>query len=88
MKGIDNYQLLKNAIVAQAAKDYRVALVEQHNGSFRHESTLTAIERFFTGPEFAGYTTLDGQALLDEIKQQVIDCDYDLSKIEETYETV
>ena len=85
---IGSYQLLKNAIVAQAADDYRRALVEQHNGNLRYESTLTAIERFFTGPEFNGYTKLDGEALLESIKQEVINCNYDLSKIDKSYETV
>lgn len=90
---IDNYQLLKNAIVAQAAKDYMRALVNQHNVQRAKETDTTKIElemiesyivsleKFFTEFRFAGFTTLDGRTLLADMRQHVIDCDYDLKEI-------
>lgn len=84
MVTMDNYQALGNAIVKQAARDYERCLVWDHKCS-THEtkSSLRALERFFTGELISIYTKLDGVALMEAIKQQLIEYNYDLEALNE-----
>ena len=89
---MNSYQLLANAVVEQAAKDYRSALVMQHIMS-RHGTNedkehygneVEKLERWFAGPICALYTRLDGCDLARRIKADVIKYDYDLEAIEKS----
>lgn len=93
---MDSYQLLANAIVAQAAEDYRGALVMQHvlsmNGTDedieRYNKEVENFERWFAGPVCAVYTKLDGVDLARRIKADVIKFNYDLEVIKKSYNGV
>lgn len=83
---VDGYQLIANAVVAQAAKDYRQALVDQHNRpSKKTDKEVAKLERFFTGNTIRLYTKLDGTALMQAIKAEVIEFNYDLKALEESH---
>lgn len=76
-----NYQLLANAIVAQAAKDYQAALCRSQDAG----CTVQKLEDFFTGDQIKCLTKVDGPALMARLKQEVIDNDYDLKKIKKSH---
>jgi hypothetical protein len=89
---VDNYQLLANAIIAQAAVDYRKVLVDEHCGSTQEsKSKLRELKKFFHGETIKLYTTLNGPELMEAIEQEVIKFNYDLkalykSRKEKVYE--
>lgn len=80
---VDNYELLLNAVVKQAADDYRVALIREHIGYKETNPAMrvSSIERFFKSPEFKCFTKLDGRELMNAIKAELIECDYDMENI-------
>lgn len=82
---VDNYELLLNAVVKQAADDYRVALIRQHIGYKETDPAMriSSIERFFKSPEFSTFTKLDGRELIHAIKAEVINSNYDIEKLRE-----
>lgn len=84
---VDNYYLLFNAVVEQAANDYREALIREHVGyeETNNDMKVRNIERFFKSPEFKTFTKLDGQKLMDAIKAEVIKCNYDMETIKESH---
>ena len=71
MKG--NYENLANAIVLQAAKDYRKALrtlsFNPHNRSAQYE--CRSIEQFFRSGWFGVLTRLDPELLIRKLKAEV-----------------
>lgn len=90
---MDGYQSLANAIVAQAAEDYRVALVEQHRVEEsedtkvkeRAKANVEKLEAFFTGKRIKLLTKLDGPELMNAIKAEVIEFNYDLKALEDSH---
>lgn len=84
---VDNYYLLFNAIVEQAADDYREALIREHIGYKETDYAMKvgSIERFFKSPEFKTLTKLDGRKLMDAIKAEVIECNYDMEAIRKSH---
>lgn len=85
----ENYQLLSNAIVAQAAYDYRQALCEQHSAHEdqnqmdikKWDSEVLSLERFFTRDGIMVYTDLDGRALMNRLKRDVIRHKYNFKAV-------
>ena len=82
-KGVE---LLRIAIVKQACWDYRRALICLHNSknekrsaSYKHDAYR--IEKFFKSDWCYLLTGLDGDFLIDSIKQEVIDFDYNMKKL-------
>jgi len=63
---INPYNRLANAIIIQAAKDYRKALLKDD------KAEIYGLEHFFTSEWFAMLTDLDGDALYTEIKRSVL----------------
>lgn len=63
---INPYNRLANAIIIQAAKDYRKALLTNDSTS------IHGLEHFFGSEWFALLTDLDGDALAQNIKRSVI----------------
>ena len=65
-----NYEILANAIVEQAAKDYRWARTalakDPENGSAAQMRSDT--ERFFRSAWFGQLTSLDGEWLLEKLE--------------------
>lgn len=90
---MNGYQLLANAVVEQAAEDYRSALVMQHvlsrNGTDEdiehYNKEVNKLERWFAGPVCALYTKLDGVTLARKIKAEVIEFNYDLEAIRKSH---
>ena len=73
MGGITNYEDLANAIVLQAAKDYRVAL-KSLRANPRNRKALSdkeELEQFFRSQWFTVLTSLDGETLIRSLKQEV-----------------
>lgn len=91
---VHNVELLANAVVAQAAHDYRVALIEQHDNVYDPEGDdykkwtkkVDELERFFTGGDINAWTKLDGVALMGRLKKEVINYNYDLKAITKSHQ--
>lgn len=88
---MNGYQLLANAVVEQAAYDYRRALVAQHNGDVKKRLKATKeireLKRFFLGSHIKLYTKLDGRKLMEAIKAEVIEFNYDLKALEDSHKS-
>ncbi len=67
------YQELANAIIEQAAKDYRIALAYhlKHPVNPRYQQNICEIERFFRSDWYDALTDLDGEYLIREIRRRV-----------------
>lgn len=73
MSDITNYENLANAIILQAAKDYRMAL-KSLNANPRNRSALVEkdeIERFFRSGWFSVLTSVDGEMLIRSLQKEV-----------------
>lgn len=76
----DPDQDLANAIIIQAARDYRTALrgIRNYRGDkgrqnkryWNYEKTISDCERFFTGEVFEILTDLDGNWLMRKLKNE------------------
>ena len=68
------YEKLANAIIEQAAVDYRKALrrLQDFPDDTESESDKKKIERFFTSVWFSILTTVDGKWLMDALAKEVI----------------
>ncbi len=68
------YQSLANAIIGQAAKDYRIALRYhfKHPGNTRYQQNVCEIERFFRSDWYTALTDVEGEYLIREIRRRVL----------------
>ena len=66
-------QELANAIIEQAAKDYRIALAYnfRHPQNPKYQQNVCEIERFFRSDWYDALTDLDGEYLIREIRRRV-----------------
>ena len=93
-----NYRLLADAVILQASNDYRRALCKQHSLSVKDEldsrevqalkkieSEVRELERFFSGEDIMLYTRLDGRMIMDRLKQEIADLNYDISAVDKRY---
>ena len=70
---MDPYQELANAIVMQAVKDYRIALLHSkkrpdNNG---YQIEVASLERFFHSGWFGELTSLDAEYLIRRVNEEV-----------------
>lgn len=67
------YQSLANAIIEQAAKDYRISLRYhfKHPGNTRYQQNVCEIERFFRSDWYTALTDVEGEYLIREIRRRV-----------------
>lgn len=72
---LDGVEMLANAVVLQAAKDYREALCK------RDKVEIGNLERFFHGEDIKLYTKVDGKYIAEELKKQVEECEYNLHRV-------
>lgn len=73
MKKVTNpYEDLANAIILQAVKDYRQALIslQKHTKNTKAQSIKKDVERFFLSGWFVELTDLDGQMLLNKLQKE------------------
>lgn len=62
---MDGYKELANAIILQAAKDYRKALKHDERGRKRE------IEKFFRSAWFSILTNISGEMLIQKLRAEV-----------------
>lgn len=69
----DPYENLANAIVLQAAKDYRKALKALHKypKSKSAKADKDELERFFRSQWYASLTSVDGEMLIRKLQEEV-----------------
>ena len=67
------YENLANAVVLQAVKDYRAAVVKLSHGKKNvvAEQTKSECEKFFRSPYFNVFTSFAGNALLLKLESEV-----------------
>lgn len=72
-KNIDGIQMLANAIVLQAAKDYRELYRKIEKNPNNHEARreIKMIEDFFLNGGVDIFTTADGATILKKLKEQL-----------------
>lgn len=72
-RNLDPYEVLGNAVVVQAVKDYRTVAKKLSNG--KKNTTAVSVknecERFFKSPYFNVFTQLDGKLLLSQLQKEV-----------------
>lgn len=70
---MDPYQELANAIVMQAVKDYRIALLHSKkrpdNNGYKIE--VASLERFFHSGWFGELTSLNAEYLIRRVNEEV-----------------
>lgn len=66
------YEAVANAVVEQAAEDYRKALCQQK----KIEDRIKELREFFEGDDICLYTNLDGPTLMHRIEDNVKACNY------------
>ena len=73
MSDITNYENLANAIILQAAKDYRMALksLKANPRNRTAQADKTEIERFFRSGWFSVLTSVDGEMLIRSLQMEV-----------------
>ncbi len=69
---LDPWEALGNAVVLQAAKDYRSALrrLKRFPDNKAAQSAAKECEDFFLGPVIEIYTNLDGKMIMDRIRKE------------------
>lgn len=70
---VNPYEVLANAIILQAVKDYRQAIklsAIKADGR-RPERLKGELEAFFLSPWFAELTTMDGKRLLQRLQDEM-----------------
>ena len=67
-----NYEILANAIVEQAAKDYRWArtLLAKDAENVAAAAMRSETERFFRSAWFGQLTSLDGEWVLEKVEEE------------------
>ena len=70
---VDGWELLSNAIIVQAVKDFRHAYRRlKHKPDDKYaQSTVREVTRFFHSQYFEALTDLDGPALLNRIMREM-----------------
>lgn len=70
---MDAYERLANAIIIQAAKDYRAAKrkLRRKPGNKDAQAEAESIERFFRSDWFRALTEVDGEMLLRKLNEEV-----------------
>lgn len=68
------FQALANAIIIQAAKDYKAAiqLIKRHPGSKAGMDTVMEIEAFFHSPWYSMLTDVDPDYLIQKLRKEAV----------------
>ncbi len=69
---MDPYEMLRNAIVLKAVKDWRLAVhkLEKQPESIYSQSVRDNCERFFLSDWFEKLTGMDGSVILRKLKKE------------------
>ena len=70
----DSYEMLANAIVLRAVRDYRDSLkkLKKHPKNKSALYTKREVERFFRSDWYASLTAIDPEMLIEKLKGEVI----------------
>ena len=70
----DPYENLANAIIVQAASDYRTALKKLKRNPKNKDAMAEAMEceRFFRSDWYEHLTSVDGEYLINKLRQEVV----------------
>jgi len=70
---MEPYESLSNAIVMQAIKDYRIALLhlQKRPDNKDYQSEVGSLERFFRSGWYCELTSLNAEYLIRRIKEEV-----------------
>ena len=68
---IDACENLANKIIENACNDFRAAYADTFPRDSSKNSTCVAVENFFHSPAFRIYTSLDPDALIEDLKKEV-----------------
>jgi hypothetical protein len=71
---MNNYEDLANAIILQAAKDYRKALrtLSQYPNDSYARSQRKSIEQFFRSDYYDALSNLNPEALIEQLTKEVV----------------
>ena len=71
-QSLDPYELLGNAIIIQAAKDYRMALRRLSRNRCNRDAQVQAddIERFFHSELYSALTDVDPDMLIRKLREE------------------
>ena len=77
---MDGYQMLGNAVVLRAAKDYRKVLRALHfdPNNRKAKKELRNLEDFFYGDRIKIFTRLNGARLAEAIERVLIENNYEI----------
>lgn len=81
---VDGNELMANAVVEQAADDYRKALAKQHELKVKlakANDAIAELEEFFLGADIQLYTNLDGRYLKERIEDEMARYGYDYKAV-------
>lgn len=89
---IDGYNLLRSAVVKQAATDYMIYMCQRHNYPKKHpdipfertigHKNLVEVTMFFSNADtLSQWTDLNGAVLLKDINKLLEDCGFDIRKV-------
>ena len=69
----NNYEAFGNAVVLQAVKDYRNAgkRLRRHPEDKQALHEMVELEKFFLGPTFNIFTSIDGSYLVDKLRKEL-----------------
>lgn len=84
-RGVEN---LRNGVIMQAVKDYRRALVDNHECPFDEEAKgkIKNLERFFKSDDFNFWQpNINGEELMNAVKDEVIEFNYDLKALNKSH---
>ena len=70
-QSLDGYQLLANAIVTSAAKDYRSTLRRIKNGSFYARVHLLSLQSFFYSEWYRILTPIKADYIINRLEKEV-----------------
>ena len=70
-ESLDGYQLLANAIVTDAARDYKRTLRAAKRGDDYFPSHLRSLKRFFRSSWYRMLTKVDAEYIMSRIEQEV-----------------
>lgn len=70
----DPYENLANAIIIQAVKDFRAAskALKKPSGGMAALKTVRECERFFRSDWFRTLTSVDGRAILEQLRKEAL----------------
>ncbi len=73
---MDSYTELANAIVIQAAKDYRKALktLKRYPRYEPAKAVVAEVEEFFRSDWYRTLTSVDAEMLMRKIRREINDC--------------